>query len=131
MSHLEIRGLHHVRVPVTSVDLSCDWYARVLGLELLILEENEDSVTGALMVHRSGIVVGLHRAPERAAALHNFPLLGLCVDDIESWSLRIDAMGVDHSDVEDAHLGRCVRIEDPDGIGIELHTVAQPSAHAT
>jgi catechol 2,3-dioxygenase-like lactoylglutathione lyase family enzyme len=131
MKHVEITGLHHVRVPVASVELSCDWYARVFGLELLILEEDEDSVTGALMVHESGVVVGLHRAPERAAALRHFPLLGLSVDDIESWSSRLYAMGIDHSDIKDAHLGRCVCIEDPDGIGIELHTVTQPSVHAT
>jgi catechol 2,3-dioxygenase-like lactoylglutathione lyase family enzyme len=131
MQRLEITGFHHVRVPVASVERSCDWYTRVLGFELLILEEDEDSVTGALMVHECGTVVGLHRAPDRAAALRHFPLVGLSVGDIESWSSRLHEMGIDHCEIEDAHLGRCVCVEDPDGIGIELHTVTQPSVRAT
>ena len=124
----EVIGLHHVRVPVSDVLASRDWYAEALGLSPILVTEDEDMVTGVVMGHPSGVVVGLHFAPEIANALSGFAVIGLAVTDLEAWVLHLDGLGVAHSGIIDSHLGRCVRVDGPDGLVIDLNTPAQPSA---
>jgi catechol 2,3-dioxygenase-like lactoylglutathione lyase family enzyme len=122
-----IVGLHHVRVPVSDVVASRDWYTETLGLWPIIVTEDEDTVTGIIMAHPSGVVIGLHLAPEQAKALEGFAVIALAVTDLEAWPAHLDGLGVSHSGIVDGHLGRCLRIRDPDGVLIELHTPGQLS----
>jgi len=121
-------GLHHVRVPVSDVLASRDWYVETLGLRPILVTEDEDTVTGIVMRHSSGVVVGLHLAPEQSKALAGFAVIGLAVSDLEPWPAHLDGLGVAHSGIVDGHLGQCLRVRDPDGLLVELHTPAQPSA---
>jgi catechol 2,3-dioxygenase-like lactoylglutathione lyase family enzyme len=121
-------ALHHVRVPVSDVLVSQDWYSEVLGFRPTLVVEEENAVTGVVSVHPSGVVVGLHSAPQQARALAGFAVIGLSVDDLRDWVAHLDSLGVSHSGITDGHLGECVRLSDPDGLVIELHTPSQPSA---
>jgi catechol 2,3-dioxygenase-like lactoylglutathione lyase family enzyme len=123
-----VLALHHVRVPVTDVLVSQDWYSEVLGFRPTLVVEEENAVTGVVSVHPSGVVVGLHSAPKQAAALAGFAVIGLSVGDLRQWVAHLDAFGVSHSGITDGHLGECLRLRDPDGLVIELHTPYQPSA---
>ena len=123
-----VLGLHHVRVPVSDVLASRDWYAATLEFSPILVTEDEDTVTGIVMRHPSGVVLGLHRAPERAKALEGFAVVGLAVADLETWQAHLDDLGVAHSGIVDGHLGECLHVRDPDGMVVELHTPAQPSA---
>jgi len=123
-----IIGFHHVRVPVSDVLTSRDWYMDILDLGPLLVVEEEDRIRGVALEHPSGVVIGLHQDRERARALRGFVLIGLSVPDVAAWVRRLDQRCVAHGPPGQGHLGRYVRVADPDGILIELHTPAQPSA---
>jgi catechol 2,3-dioxygenase-like lactoylglutathione lyase family enzyme len=123
--------LHHVRIPVTDAWKSRDWYMSVLGfLPVLDLEE-EQGLVGVVLRHPTGLVIGLHQEPVRAAALRGFALLGLAVadrDELEALVKHLDRQGVSHGALEEGHLGWYVDVADPDQILIRLHCGAVPYA---
>jgi catechol 2,3-dioxygenase-like lactoylglutathione lyase family enzyme len=121
-------ALHHVRIPVTDVLASQDWYSEVLGFRPTLVVEEENAVKGVVSVHPSGVVIGLHSAPQQATALKGFAVIGLSVEDLGEWVAYLDHLGVSHSGIAEGHLGECLRLCDPDGLVVELHTPSQPSA---
>ena len=124
-------GLHHVRLPVSDVMRSRDWYADVLGFEPRLSVEDEDHVVGVVVHHHSGLAIGLHYEPGRARALSGFCSVALSVgaiDDLDRSCQRLDLLGISHSAPTEGHLGWFVEVPDPDGLVIELHTTSQPSA---
>jgi catechol 2,3-dioxygenase-like lactoylglutathione lyase family enzyme len=121
-------GVHHVRLPVSDVAASREWYRTALGLEPLMVEEDEDAIIGIVLRSPSGITVGLHEDAARAHALRGFAPVAFSVPDVEEWARHLDALGIDRSPVQNCYLGKAVVVGDPDGIVIELHTVEQPSA---
>jgi catechol 2,3-dioxygenase-like lactoylglutathione lyase family enzyme len=123
----DIVGLHHVRVPVCDVLASRDWYVDVLGFSPMLVTEEEASVSGEALLHPSGLVVGLHVDPDAAHALEGFCVLGLGVDNLSAWVGYLDRNDISHGPVERGPRGMHVCISDPDGLVIELHTLAQPS----
>ena len=126
-----IVGLHHVRVPVSDVLVSRDWYTDVLGFDPMLVSEEETSISGEALLHPSGLVVGLHTDPGAAAALKGFCVLGLGVDNLPEWVDYLDRSDISHGPVELGPSGKHVCINDPDGLVVELHTLAQPSTEDT
>jgi len=126
-----ILGLHHVRLPVSDVIRSRDWYVDVLGFEPRLLLEEEEEIVGAVVALPEGLTLGLHCAPELARALRGFCPVALEVgtsDELTRWCTRLDTLGIDHSEPAEGHLGWYVEVPDPDGLVIRLHTAAQPTA---
>ncbi len=124
-------GLHHVRLPVSDVLRSRDWYASLFGFEPLLCFEEETHVVGVVVGHGRGPTLGLHEAPHIAAAMRGFCCLALNIGDRENldrWCRHLDNRGIDRSDPEEGHLGWYVEVCDPDGIVVRLHTSLQPSA---
>jgi catechol 2,3-dioxygenase-like lactoylglutathione lyase family enzyme len=128
MNDVSLLGVHHVRLPVSSLTRSSEWYATVLGFECLVVEEDEDRVTGLVMQHPGGVMIGLHEDRDRAAALRGFAAIAFSVPDVAAWSAHLDAIGIDYGPPEACHLGTAIRLADPDGIVVHLHSVEQPSA---
>jgi catechol 2,3-dioxygenase-like lactoylglutathione lyase family enzyme len=120
--------MHHVRVPVSNVPASLDWYVDALGLQCLLLEEEEDGISGAVVGQPGRVIIGLHHDPRRARALSGFVVVALCVTDLQAWMDYLDRRGIAHGELQPCHLGQGVELADPDGILIELHSVEQPSA---
>jgi catechol 2,3-dioxygenase-like lactoylglutathione lyase family enzyme len=128
-----IVNLHDVRIPVTDVWLSKDWYMTVLGLVPVLDLEQEEGVVGAVLRHPLGFVVGLHHEPERAAALRGFAVLGLATPgevQLRDWSATLEQQGLPHGPVEEGHLGWYMDVPDPDGILIRFHTGAGVAPNA-
>jgi catechol 2,3-dioxygenase-like lactoylglutathione lyase family enzyme len=124
-------ALHHVRVPVSDVLRSRDWYTDVLGFAPRLTFEDRDSVIGVVVDHPSGLTLGLHQQPDLARALRGFCCLALDIgsaEDLARWCRRLDAMGISHSEPDEGHLGWYVAVPDPDGLLVYLHTTDQPSA---
>jgi catechol 2,3-dioxygenase-like lactoylglutathione lyase family enzyme len=124
-------GLHHVRLPVSDLMRSRDWYIDVFGFAPQLTFEAENEVIGIVLGHPSGLILGLHHEPARARALRGFSPIGLNVgttDDLDEWCARLDVLQIRHSEPAEAHLGWCAEVFDPDGLVIELHTASQPSA---
>ena len=124
-------GLHHLRVPVSDVMCSRDWYSTVFDFEPRLTLEEEDRVVGVVLIHESGLTLGLHHAPELARSLNGFCLVALSVGDsvdLDHWCTRLDTTGTKHTSPAEGHVGWYVEVSDPDGLIIQLHTIGQPTA---
>ena len=123
-----LSGFHHVKLPVTDVVRSGDWYRRVLGFEL-DLEFVEDGVLMGLALRDPGGTVRLavRHDPTRAAALAGFDPIALGVPNrgaIEAWKQRLDDLGQPHGGIVTGHQGwAIVGLHDPDGIEVRLYTL--------
>jgi glyoxylase I family protein len=40
--------------------------------------------------------------------------------ELEKWTRRLDELGIEHSEIEDARYGSDVSLRDPDGIALEF-----------
>jgi catechol 2,3-dioxygenase-like lactoylglutathione lyase family enzyme len=126
-----LQGIHHVRVPVSDVGASREWYRDVLGFEAVLDFEEEVGLMGTVLSHRSGLAtLGLHLDAERAAAMRGFCLLALQVEGqsaLYDWVEYLDDLDIGHFGVRDGHLGLLVEVPDPDGLLVQLHTGEHPS----
>jgi catechol 2,3-dioxygenase-like lactoylglutathione lyase family enzyme len=90
-----LRGFHHVKLPVTDVEHSRDWYMRLSGFEVE-LEFVEDGVLmGVALRDPSGTVpLALRGNPERAEALSGFDPIAIGVADtaeLGRWRERLES----------------------------------------
>lgn len=125
-----LSGLHHIRLPVGDVAAVRQWCEEVLGLECRLDYEEEEGVIGCLLAHPSGFTVGVHHAPEIAAALAGFPVLTLSVGDqasLADWISWLDATGSAHGPPCEGHVGLFVDASGPAGLTVRLHTTGLPA----
>lgn len=122
-----ISGIHHVKLPVSDVARSSDWYRRVLGFEPVIDFVEAGELAGVAL-RRDGCPpqLALRRDPERARALADFDAMALLVptrDAVRAWRDRLDAAGEPHGGLVTGHDGGTVLVglHDPDGIEIRLY----------
>ena len=120
-----VSGLHHVKVPVSDVRTSADWYRRAFGFETLFEFHEEEELVGVALRHRdSGVMLALRRDPERAEALNGFDVVCLSVgtrDDLDHVLGQLDALGVAHGDPGPGRGGDAADVPDPDGLVVRLH----------
>ena len=122
-----LSGYHHVKLPVSDIARSREWYGAVLGLEVDI-EFVEEGVVMGLALADPGRTVGLavRLDPERAKAMAGFDAIAFAVPtraDVERWRAKLDELGVEHGGVVTGHRGGSVLVglHDPDGIEIRLY----------
>lgn len=130
-SGLRLRGVHHVRLPVSDVLRSRDWYSEVFEFAPILDFEEEANLVGVVLEHPCGITVGLHAAPERVVALAGFSAVAFSVggaDDLNAWAKRLNHLGVAHSAAAEAHIGWSITIPDPDGLLVQLCAGRHPAA---
>jgi catechol 2,3-dioxygenase-like lactoylglutathione lyase family enzyme len=125
----QIHGIHHVGLPATDVAGSSDWYQQTFGFACVLLEEEEDCVTAAVLEHSAGITLHLYQTTIDHLAAAWFkgpaPVLSFLVADkteLLGWEKRLTELGIEHSDVRQAHLGWAIDTVGPDGLGLQLHT---------
>lgn len=123
-----MQGFHHVKLPVTDVARSRDWYARVLDFELR-MEFVEDGVLMGVAMWDAGrtVSLALRCDPDRAKALAGFDPIAIdipSVADLEAWRDRLTASGEKHDGIIQGHAGSVlVGLHDPDDLEIRLYTV--------
>jgi catechol 2,3-dioxygenase-like lactoylglutathione lyase family enzyme len=126
----ELRGFHHVKLPVADVVRSRDWYSRVLGFEPEI-EFIEDGVLMgvALRDPANSTHLAFRAAPERSAALAGFDPVALGVAnraELEAWARHLDDINEPHGGIVAGHIGWViVGLKDPDGIEVRLYTLEE------
>ncbi|MGI5290579.1 VOC family protein [Nonomuraea polychroma] len=125
-----LSGFHHVKLPVTDVQRSRDWYERVLGLRLFIEFVEDGKLMGvALRDANNTLDVALRQDPVRAAAMAGFDPMALCVPtlrDLKAWQQRLDDLAEPHGGIVTGHVGQVlVGLHDPDGIEIRFYHPAQ------
>lgn len=124
-----LTGVHHVKLPVSDLTRSREWYERVLGLRVLVDFPDDDGVVrglaGLLGDGQSPVPVALRQNATAAAGLAGFDPVSFAVADkaaTVSWARHWDELGVEHSDVREGTLGWVVDVCDPDGIVLRLYS---------
>ena len=126
MSTGDILGLHHVKVPVTDLARSRQWYEQVFALEAEV-EFPDDSgvVRGVAYRAKGGFTLALRENPSVAKATAGYDPFAILLQgrvDIEAWAARLDDLGVTHSPVIEATIGWLVSFKDPDGLELRFYT---------
>ena len=123
----DLAPIHHVKIPVSDVRVSSEWYLRVLGLEVAIEFTEDGELRGVGLKAPDGSTqIALRHDPERAAALSGFDLVALGVPTrggVHDWADHLAAIDQKHRGIVTGHQGGTVLIglHDPDGIEIRLY----------
>ena len=122
-----LSGFHHLKIPVVDLDVSLDWYQRVLGARHLtgLDHVDGDGARFATILEVPGlpVLVELRWAPRAAHALRQCDLIVLALDTDEQcdqWIAHLDAHDVEHSPVLAGGGGAVIVIVEPDGKFIRL-----------
>lgn len=121
-------GIHHVKIPVTDLARSREWYERVFGFTVELEFRDDDGVMRGLSGRLPGLggtMLALRETPEVARAIAGFDPFGFGITDraaAEAWVAWLDEQGVAHSPVIDATIGWLVVLHDPDGLELHLYS---------
>jgi catechol 2,3-dioxygenase-like lactoylglutathione lyase family enzyme len=125
-----LAGVHHLKLPVSDLDASLDWYQRVFGAQHLTQFDHVDDggARYAVIVALPGLSTPLELrwAPGAAGAIRGYDPLNLAVvatDDLQAWERHFNSLAVKHSSVIQGGAGKLLVVEDPDGIFIRLADV--------
>lgn len=121
-----LNGFHHVKLPVSDIRRSLDWYVRVLGLRVQLEFVEEGVLEGvALTDAAETISLALRHDRVHAAAFAGFDPVALCVptpEALQAWERQLDELGEQHGGIVTGHAGSVlVGLHDPDGIEIRLY----------
>jgi catechol 2,3-dioxygenase-like lactoylglutathione lyase family enzyme len=125
----DLAAFHHVKIPVSDVRASAEWYIRVLGLEVAIEFAEEGELRGVALAFPGAATesqIALRHDPGRAAALSGFDLVALRVptrDSVHAWAEHLAAIDQKHGGIVTGHRGGTVLVglHDPDGIEVRLY----------
>ncbi|HEY4454518.1 MAG TPA: VOC family protein [Pseudonocardiaceae bacterium] len=122
-----LRGLHHLKLPVSDLDASLAWYQRVLGAlhQRQFDHIDSDGVRYAVILAVPGVdtPLELRWAPEMAARTVGYDPISFAVDDpaaLDAWAAHLDELGVEHSPVALGAAGRLLAFADPDGTHLRV-----------
>ncbi len=123
-----LAGIHHLKLPVTDLARSLEWYRSRLGYDVEIEFVEQGKLMGYAMSHPSGgPPLGLRLDPERARAAAGFDYFAIGVPDraaIEDLAGRLTALGEDHAGVHWASVGWILPLlHDPDGHEVRFYTI--------
>jgi catechol 2,3-dioxygenase-like lactoylglutathione lyase family enzyme len=115
--------VHHVKVPVSDLLASRDWYSEVLGFRSVLDFEREDELVGIGLEAAIEVRIWLHHDPVRACAMRGTDLVALSVgdtSDLVALERDLDARGIAHTPITHDNLALFMDVIDPDGIHIRL-----------
>ena len=123
-----LAGVHHLKLPVTDLARSREWYRSRLGYQVQVEFVEQGRLMGYALAHpNGGPPLGLRLDPGRARAAAGFDYFAIGVPDkeaIDQLAARLDALGEEHAGVHWASIG-CIlpHLHDPDGHEIRFYTV--------
>ncbi|MDP9237411.1 MAG: VOC family protein [Chloroflexota bacterium] len=128
----ELRGFTHVSLSVRDLELSNEWYQRVLGLATLVAPFLREGMYRETLLSLAGGRMALclqqHLNNDGAAfselrtGLDHFAFYVPSVQDFEGWLARFDDLDVPYSREPDTkEWGAMAILRDPDNIQVELH----------
>src|SRR5258708_27013077 len=121
-----LAGLHHLKLPVTDLARSREWYRSRLGYQVQVEFVEQDQLMGYALSHpNGGPRLGLRLDPGRARAAAGFDYFSIGVPDkeaIEQLATRPTALGEQHPGGHSARIGWVLPdIHHPDGHVVRLH----------
>ena len=126
----ELRGVHHLKLPVADIDRSLAFYERVFGARRIPEADHRRADDGSLYAYiltvpGLGTFLELRLNPDRAGRHAGFNPFVLSVTDrasLDAWSAHLDALEIPHSPVITAIQAWLIVLEDPDGHRLRLYT---------
>jgi catechol 2,3-dioxygenase-like lactoylglutathione lyase family enzyme len=123
----ELDGIHHVKLPVSDLARSQEWYESRLGYLVSIEFVEQGELKGVSMRHpKGGPELALRLDPERAAAAAGFDYFAIGVastEAIEDLAAHLTALGESHAGVHHATIGWILPdLHDPDGHEVRFYT---------
>jgi len=115
-----IAGAHHIAFTVSDADRSARWYCDLLGMQL-VLENEDDTVKFRVLAHPgSGWILGVrqYRASrdggfdEFRTGLDHFAFTVGSREDLEEWERELDRRGVTYSPIAETPIGTVVVFRD-------------------
>ncbi|MCV7281427.1 VOC family protein [Mycolicibacterium flavescens] len=122
-------ALNHVALTVRDLSVSAPWYRALIDADPVLDEHTETGFRHVVWQFDNGTLFGIHehtrpmtddRFTEFRSGLDH---VGFgCADraELEQWRSRLDALGIEHGAIVDAHYGSGLSFRDPDGIALEL-----------
>lgn len=125
-----LAGIHHLKLPVTDLARSRDWYMSRLGYQVQMEFVEQGRLMGYALSHpNGGPPLGLRLDPERARAAAGFDYFSIGVPDkdaINQLADRLAALGERHAGVHWASIGWILpELHDPDGHEVRFYTIQQ------
>ena len=120
--------LTHVALTVRDLSVSIPWYQALFGAEPA-LDEDTDPDFHHTVYMIGNTLIGLHQhakpAPDERFSEYRVGLDHVafgCTDraELETWTRRLDELGVEHGEIKDRGYGSGVSFRDPDGIALEF-----------
>lgn len=123
----ELAGVHHLKLPVSDLTRSIEWYATRFGYRVVVEFREGDRLTGVSLDHpNGGPGLALVEAAELAKASAGFDYFAIGVPDRAAMLALADhltALGDAHAGVHFATLGWILPLlHDPDGHEVRLYT---------
>ena len=132
MATPRLKGVHHIKLPVTDLDTSLNWYRRVFDAEHLTRFDHYDGAGTryAVILQLPGvdIPIELRWAPDAAAATIGYDPVHFVAggaDDLQAWVAHLDTLGIEHSPVIAALAGQLLIFRDPDQTYLHLLTAPE------
>jgi catechol 2,3-dioxygenase-like lactoylglutathione lyase family enzyme len=122
-----LAGIHHLKLPVTDLARSLDWYSSRLGYQVSMEFVEHGELRGYSLRHpNGGPELGLRLDPERARAAAGFDYFSIGVPDkaaMDELASRLTALGEAHAGVHWATIGWILpELHDPDGHEVRFYT---------
>ena len=123
-----LAGIHHLKLPVTDLSRSREWYLSRLGYQVQMEFVEQGRLMGVALSHpNGGPPLGLRLDPERARAAAGFDYFSIGVPDkdaIDQLAARLTGLGESHAGVHWASIGWILpELHDPDGHEVRFYTI--------
>ncbi|MGW6449306.1 VOC family protein [Lentzea sp. NPDC055074] len=123
----KISGIRGVKIPVSDLRRSIEWYDRVFGYEVVWEFADEDGVVRGVSgwVSDGAAGLSLRENPAKAKAIAGFDPVNWAVEtrrDLGEWIAHLDGLGIEHSPEIEASIGWLLVFNDPDGLEIHMYT---------
>ena len=130
-----LAGVHHLKLPVTDLARSLDWYRSRLGYDVQVEFVEKGRLMGYATAHpNGGPTLALRLDPDRARAAAGFDYFSIGVPDkaaIDDLAARLTRLGESHAGVHWASIGWILpQVHDPDGHEVRFYTHQHHTEHA-
>lgn len=127
-----LAGVHHLKLPVSDLARSRQWYRSRLGYEVTVEFVEKGRLMGYVLEHpNGGPELALRLAPIRARAAAGFDYFAIGVPGkaaLDELAARLTTLGEDHDGVHLASIGWVLpHLHDPDGHEVRFYTIEQHS----
>ncbi|WP_322763242.1 VOC family protein [Frankia sp. Cr2] len=130
MTRPPLAGIHHVKIPVTDLARSVDWYTKVFDFRVLMEFAEADGIVRGVAGEAPGLGVTqltFRFNPKAAEGCRGFDPVSFAVNDhpdIQAWAAHLDTLGIRHSPVIEASVGWLLVFNDPDGLELHIYSWA-------